>query len=66
VSKASYNLDLAILQEVMDNHLKSYLISKGAMVEERHPVDIYGHKYSDPIALFGMALEDYAHFLVSP
>jgi len=50
--------------EVMDNHLKGYLVSKGALIEERHPVDIFGHKYTDPIALFGMALEDYSHFLV--
>ena len=49
----------------MEKHLKKYLISKGATEEQVHKVEMYGSVYSDPLALFGMALEQFAHFLVS-
>jgi hypothetical protein len=51
--------------KVMEEHLKSYFISKGAVQEEFHKVETFGPKYSDPLALFGMCLEQFAHFLVS-
>jgi tetratricopeptide (TPR) repeat protein len=50
--------------QVMEKHLKNFLISKGAGVEEMHLVEAHGPKYSDPVALFGMCLELFAHFLV--
>lgn len=49
----------------MEEHLKSYFVSKGAMQEMMHKVETYGPKYSDPLALFGMCLEQFAHFLAS-
>ncbi|CAJ0919794.1 unnamed protein product, partial [Mesorhabditis belari] len=51
--------------QVLDEHMKKYSISHGAMVEDRHRVEAFGPEYTDPIALFGMALEAYAHFLVT-
>lgn len=45
--------------------MKNYSVAQGALVEDRHVVDRVGQAYTDPIALFGMALERYAHFLVS-
>uniref|UniRef100_A0AC35GER2 Uncharacterized protein n=1 Tax=Panagrolaimus sp. PS1159 TaxID=55785 RepID=A0AC35GER2_9BILA len=51
--------------QVMEKHLKNFLISKGAGVEEMHLVEAHGPKYSDPVALFGMCLELFAHFLIS-
>uniref|UniRef100_A0AC34QQT9 Uncharacterized protein n=1 Tax=Panagrolaimus sp. JU765 TaxID=591449 RepID=A0AC34QQT9_9BILA len=50
--------------QVMESHLKNFLISKGAGMEEQHLVEAHGAKYSDPVALFGMCLELFAHFLV--
>jgi len=49
----------------MENHMKNYLIAKGANYQDRHPVENYRDKYTDPIALFAWALEDYAHFLLN-
>jgi tetratricopeptide (TPR) repeat protein len=50
---------------VMEEHLKKYKIDRGAWTEEKHPVEALGPVYTDPIALFGMALESYAHFLIN-
>jgi len=50
--------------QVMEEHLKKFLISKGARAEERHLVEAHGPEYSDPVALFGMCLELFAHFLI--
>lgn len=49
----------------MEEHFKRYKIEKGANIEQKFSVDVYGPAYTDPIALFGMALEAYAYFLVS-
>lgn len=49
---------------VMEEHLKKFLVSKGANFQEKYPVDTLGPTYTDPIALFGMSLEAYAYFLV--
>lgn len=49
---------------VMEDHLKKYLVSKGANFQLNYPVDTLGPEYTDPIALFGMSLEAYAYFLV--
>jgi hypothetical protein len=49
----------------MEEHLKSYFISKGAMQEQFHKVETFGPRYTDPMALFGMCLEQFAHFLVN-
>lgn len=49
---------------VMEEHMKKYLVSKGAYLQDIYPVDNYGAVYTDPIALFGMTLEAYAHFMV--
>lgn len=48
----------------MEEHQKDYLVSKGATYQDKHPVEAFGSKYSDPIVLFGMSLESYAYFLV--
>ncbi|VDM85644.1 unnamed protein product, partial [Strongylus vulgaris] len=50
---------------VVDEHMKKYSVAQGALVEDRHVADTQGPIYTDPIALFGMALERYAHFLVT-
>ena len=50
--------------QVMEAHLKNFLVSKGAAMQEIHLVEAHGPKYSDPIALFGMCLEFFAHFLI--
>ncbi|KJH49780.1 tetratricopeptide repeat protein [Dictyocaulus viviparus] len=51
--------------QVVDEHMKKHSVAHGAFVEDRHVVDTLGAVYTDPIALFGMALERYAHFLVT-
>lgn len=51
--------------QVVDEHMKKYSVAQGALVEDRHVVDSQGPIFTDPIALFGMALERFAHFLVS-
>lgn len=48
----------------MEEHQKHYLVEKGSHYQDKHPVETYGPKYSDPVVLFGMALESYAYFLV--
>ncbi|RCN31007.1 tetratricopeptide repeat protein [Ancylostoma caninum] len=50
---------------VVDEHMKKYSVAQGALVEDRHVVDSQGPIFTDPIALFGMALERFAHFLVT-
>uniref|UniRef100_A0A7E4VVJ4 TPR_REGION domain-containing protein n=1 Tax=Panagrellus redivivus TaxID=6233 RepID=A0A7E4VVJ4_PANRE len=50
--------------QIMENHVKKYVLAKGAALEERHLVEAHGPAYSDPIALFGMCLEVFAHFLI--
>ncbi|KAJ1374089.1 hypothetical protein KIN20_036684 [Parelaphostrongylus tenuis] len=45
--------------------MKKFSIAHGALVEDRHVVDTFGPVYTDPIALFGMTLERFAHFLVT-
>uniref|UniRef100_A0A914XE02 Uncharacterized protein n=1 Tax=Plectus sambesii TaxID=2011161 RepID=A0A914XE02_9BILA len=53
-------------QEVVQEHLKKYLVSHGAYMEAAgDPETSLGVEYSDPIALFGMCLEAFAHFLVN-
>lgn len=49
---------------IMEEHMKKYYVAKGAAVETAHKVDTYGIIYTDPLALFGMCLESFAHFLV--
>ncbi|KAF1764725.1 hypothetical protein GCK72_004675 [Caenorhabditis remanei] len=51
--------------KVMEEHMKKFSVAHGALVEDRHTVDTYGHLYTDPIALFGMTLEAYANFLIN-
>ncbi|XGW07946.1 hypothetical protein V3C99_010792 [Haemonchus contortus] len=51
--------------QVVDEHMKSYSVAHGALVEDAHKVDTMGEVYTDPLALFGMSLERYAHFLVT-
>lgn len=51
--------------KVMEEHMKKFSVAHGALIEDRHTVDTYGHLYTDPIALFGMTLEAYANFLVN-
>uniref|UniRef100_A0A183GEJ3 TPR_REGION domain-containing protein n=1 Tax=Heligmosomoides polygyrus TaxID=6339 RepID=A0A183GEJ3_HELPZ len=65
VRKQMQALCLANPFEAVDNHMKNYSVAQGALVEDRHVVDRVGQAYTDPIALFGMALERYAHFLVT-
>ncbi|CAD6192031.1 unnamed protein product [Caenorhabditis auriculariae] len=50
--------------QVMEEHMKKFSVAHGALVEDRHTVDTHGPIFTDPIALFGMALEAYAHFIV--
>ncbi|WKX94517.1 hypothetical protein Q1695_011641 [Nippostrongylus brasiliensis] len=51
--------------QVVEAHMKNYSVAQGALVEDRHRVDTQGPSYTDPIALFGMSLERFAHFLVT-
>ncbi|KAK0418278.1 hypothetical protein QR680_013474 [Steinernema hermaphroditum] len=51
--------------KVVEENMKNFLVAQGALVEDRYLVEAHGAKYTDPLALFGMALEAYAHFLVA-
>ncbi|VDK51735.1 unnamed protein product [Anisakis simplex] len=51
--------------KILEEHMKKYVVAQGALVEHRHQVEAHGAAYTDPIALFGMCLEQYAHFLVT-
>ncbi|KAK0393316.1 hypothetical protein QR680_000148 [Steinernema hermaphroditum] len=51
--------------KVVEENMKNFLVAQGALVEDRHLVEAHGAKYTDPLALFGMALEAYGHFLVT-
>ncbi|CAL2030886.1 CBN-DDL-3 protein [Caenorhabditis brenneri] len=51
--------------KVMEEHMRKFSVAHGALVEDRHTADTYGHVYTDPIALFGMTLEAYANFLIN-
>lgn len=51
--------------KILDDAMKNFYIDKGAILELNSPVDYFGIEYSEPHALFGMALEEYAHFLVN-
>uniref|UniRef100_A0A1I7XDG7 Tetratricopeptide repeat (TPR)-like superfamily protein n=1 Tax=Heterorhabditis bacteriophora TaxID=37862 RepID=A0A1I7XDG7_HETBA len=64
-AEAGYKHCVKKQMHVMEEHMKKYSVAHGALVEDKHLVDTHGAFYSDPIALFGMALETYAHFLVT-
>uniref|UniRef100_A0A158PIT9 TPR_REGION domain-containing protein n=1 Tax=Angiostrongylus costaricensis TaxID=334426 RepID=A0A158PIT9_ANGCS len=51
--------------QVVDEHMKKHSVAHGALVQDRYMVDTLGPIYTDPIALFGMSLERFAHFLIS-
>uniref|UniRef100_A0A1I7S956 TPR_REGION domain-containing protein n=1 Tax=Bursaphelenchus xylophilus TaxID=6326 RepID=A0A1I7S956_BURXY len=48
----------------MDNHLNKYFISKGALIESPYKIEDFGQEYSDPIILFAMCLQQFAHFII--
>jgi hypothetical protein len=49
----------------MEESSKKYFVSKGAMQENMYKAEQFGPAYTDPVALFGMCLEQLSHFLVS-
>uniref|UniRef100_A0A914C3E5 Uncharacterized protein n=1 Tax=Acrobeloides nanus TaxID=290746 RepID=A0A914C3E5_9BILA len=49
---------------VMEDHLQKFHVNKGAWTQEINIIEAHGRVYTDPIALFGMCLELYAHFLL--
>uniref|UniRef100_A0A0N5A538 TPR_REGION domain-containing protein n=1 Tax=Parastrongyloides trichosuri TaxID=131310 RepID=A0A0N5A538_PARTI len=49
----------------VDEHLKKNVVAYGAHSEEKNIVDSKGYEFTDPLALFGFALDSYAHFLVN-
>ncbi|CAB3411253.1 unnamed protein product [Caenorhabditis bovis] len=51
--------------KVVEEHMKKFSVAHGALIEDRHTVDTYGYVFTDPLALFGMALEAYANFLIT-
>ncbi|GMT14976.1 hypothetical protein PFISCL1PPCAC_6273 [Pristionchus fissidentatus] len=51
--------------KAVDSHLAKNSVARGAMVEDRHPIDTRGASHSDPLALFGMCLDAFAHFLIT-
>uniref|UniRef100_A0A0K0DJW0 TPR_REGION domain-containing protein n=1 Tax=Angiostrongylus cantonensis TaxID=6313 RepID=A0A0K0DJW0_ANGCA len=51
--------------QVVDEHMKKHSVAHGALAQDRYMVDTLGPIFTDPIALFGMALERFAHFLVT-
>uniref|UniRef100_A0A183C4A4 TPR_REGION domain-containing protein n=1 Tax=Globodera pallida TaxID=36090 RepID=A0A183C4A4_GLOPA len=63
-AEAAYKYCLTTQMEVMDKHLADYHVARGAILEVELPIETRGCTYTDPIALFGMCLEDYAYFLV--
>ncbi|KAL3120037.1 hypothetical protein niasHT_004053 [Heterodera trifolii] len=64
IAEGAYKYCLTTQMEVMEKHLAEYHVARGAMVEIDLPIETRGPTYTDPIALFGMCLEDYAYFLV--
>ncbi|TMS33878.1 hypothetical protein L596_001567 [Steinernema carpocapsae] len=64
-AEKGYKHCVAKQMKVVEDNMKKFYVSQGAMVQERHLVEAHGAKYTDPLALFGMALEAYAHFLVT-
>ncbi|CAD5211835.1 unnamed protein product [Bursaphelenchus okinawaensis] len=50
--------------EVVDKHFSKYFISNGAAVERGNKVDEFGQEYTDPIVLFAMCLQQFAHFII--
>lgn len=63
-AEAGYHHCVTRQMKVLEEHLRKYLVSHGAKVSGEHPVEIHGEIYTDPLALFGMCLEQYALFLV--
>ena len=59
-----FNVQNDFLVQVVQEHMKKYSVAHGALIEDRHLVDTHGQAYTDPLALMGMTLENYAHFLV--
>uniref|UniRef100_A0A0N5BVZ7 TPR_REGION domain-containing protein n=1 Tax=Strongyloides papillosus TaxID=174720 RepID=A0A0N5BVZ7_STREA len=49
----------------VDEHLKKHIVAHGANYEVSNIVDTRSFEYTDPLALFGYALNTYAHFLVN-
>ncbi|KAI6218328.1 hypothetical protein M3Y99_01716000 [Aphelenchoides fujianensis] len=64
-AEVGYRHCVAKQMKVMEDHMKKYFISKGALMEEDNKAEHYGPKYTDPLALFGMCLEQFAHFLIN-
>uniref|UniRef100_A0A0K0G1G0 TPR_REGION domain-containing protein n=1 Tax=Strongyloides venezuelensis TaxID=75913 RepID=A0A0K0G1G0_STRVS len=51
--------------KVVDEHLKKHIISHGAYQEVSNVVDTRSFEFTDPLALFGYALNTYAHFIIN-
>lgn len=49
----------------MEEHVRNYSSSGEIETDFRNNVEQHGTVYTDPLSLFGMCLEQYAHFLVS-
>uniref|UniRef100_A0A1I7ZNJ1 TPR_REGION domain-containing protein n=1 Tax=Steinernema glaseri TaxID=37863 RepID=A0A1I7ZNJ1_9BILA len=64
-SEKGYKHCVGKQMKVVEDNMKNFLVAQGALVEERHLVESHGAKYTDPLALFGMALEAYSHFLLT-
>jgi hypothetical protein len=51
--------------QAVEEGMREFYVKKGALFEYESPADEFGVQYTDGYALFGMALEEYAHFLVA-
>uniref|UniRef100_A0A0K0E348 Palmitoyltransferase n=1 Tax=Strongyloides stercoralis TaxID=6248 RepID=A0A0K0E348_STRER len=49
----------------VDEHLKKYIVSHGAYLQEKNVVDTRSFEFTDPLALSGYCLNTYAHFLIN-
>ncbi|KAH7723091.1 Protein DDL-3 a [Aphelenchoides avenae] len=64
-AETGYRHCVATQMKVMEEHLKKFHVDKGALYQPHHLVEARGPIYTDPIALFGMTLEAFAHFLIN-
>ncbi|VDN21522.1 unnamed protein product [Gongylonema pulchrum] len=51
--------------KVVEKHMAKYSITYGGAYDVPQVINQYGDLFTDPLALYGLCLEQYAHFIVS-
>ncbi|VDN52350.1 unnamed protein product [Dracunculus medinensis] len=63
-AETGYQFCTSTQNKIVEEHVRNYSSSGEIETDFRNNVEQHGTVYTDPLSLFGMCLEQYAHFLV--